>query len=56
MKMGIKMKIRQRGDMHLMPADFLISTGIIELAHYGSTSGDHINLEEIIKFASTELV
>jgi peroxiredoxin len=56
MKLGFEMKISQRGDMHLMPADILISSGIIEHARYGSTSGDHISLEEIIKFASRELV
>jgi len=56
MKIGIEMKIRQRGDMHLKPADFLISSGFIEHAHYGKTSGDHIGLEEIIKFSSRELV
>ena len=56
MKLGFEMKINQRGDMHLKPADFLISSGIIEHAHYGSTSGDHISLDEIINFAAKELV
>ena len=55
LRAGFKMIIFQRGDMHLMPADFLINTdGIIEQAYYGTTSGDHIETESILEFAKSD--
>lgn len=52
MKQGFKMVLNQRGDLNLMPADFLIDTDLkIHTAYYGRTSGDHISFDEIRKFA-----
>jgi hypothetical protein len=38
------------GKMHQIPADFLIDkTGIIEIAHYGNSIFDPIDLNEVLK-------
>lgn len=49
-KMGFNINGKVEGKIHQIPADFLIDkTGIIEIAHYGNSIFDHIDLNKVLK-------
>lgn len=46
---------RIKGDMTIMPADFLVDErGIIRTAWYGQDEGDHLSFEKVRAFATKE--
>ncbi len=50
MKAGIKVKLFQRGEQHLMPAEFLLDEGLkIVKVKYGKHVADHFELESLLE-------